>query len=1227
MKNVIFGTVLLASMPIAAHAAVLSESFEDSAFPQSWIVRSAQGCTKGVWSLEDYSTLADFTSNRIAVPTDAGTNVAMSTTGGISVMSKVSPDSWLISPALSLSGTSYLKFYYSFNLAYNSNVNLSAAQKAKFSVLISTTGTDAADFTDEVFVDVGEGLGTWRQICVDLSKYSGKTVYVAFRNYNEELHETASSMITQKLYLDNVVVDNTPAYDVVLSLASEFASGTVQTQPLSITVKNYGNDVSSFVASYTIDDNKTVSETVSKALRHGESCDYTFSESPNFTTAGAHTVVINASVDNDVFTANNILTRSVTIAGKGELPATPSDSQADLVSTLSGSVRKPAGWTYFEDYSSWIYTEAGAPAYLYTANSYHLAPGVYSVDFGYTSSSATAQLDLYAFKSVGDYGSPIASKVLAQSVEDITLNTLVFEIKQEEDYLLGFSLSGMSKNEQVTLPLVHIYEAASTPDIAVKEILSPKGSVVGGSYNVTATFSNDGGGDAVNVPVNFSLGSSTASAVIDAIKSGESVTYTFPTKVTIPSSVGDYQLTVEANISTDSNTANNKATSTISVYSPLALPWSDSFENDDDVARWTVANPDNNMTYWGISDEYAWDGDNIMLLNAFNSTEQNDWLISPALKFTSTDVARVSFYYGNANNSLSRARVSVYLAQSIDPEEIDANGSCIDSFDDAATYLSYFSGIVKPTSVGTYYVAVHVDGGYEEFYVDDFKVDHANEVYIADATCSAAEAAYSVDDATVTVTVVNGGVSNLSNVKVGYNVGIEGSDDVVYSASEVIDNIPAGQIEQYTFNKKLNLSDSGVYQITAFVSHDSDSDTRNNSTQIPNIHVLDVKTVPYVAGFEDENDEYAVMLGGKWELSSLGVYNGYASLYMSGKASDQTNGDWAILHKLYLEPGTYSFSFFWRTTPGGPTDSYKKNVSIYLGTAPEVAKMTKLLYEGKDLINTSYYAQKELSTFTVDQAGYYYVGVKNTSTENSGYIAIDDITIKKPDYGISVGYGDAAYKSDFENNDGEWYRYHPTSNIGQWSKTTDDTGTYYSVSEYNDWSGVLKTTSYFEAPALRLTADNNYTITVDYAINPFLSSNPIGTENALGVYASTIDNPSEFELIASLKEKGKKTTANIDYSAQTTGAYYFSLRPITVDEVTYTLYSFAVANKSADGISDVAIAVDFNVNARTITANGTIEVFNLQGALVTRANGSATLQMPGVYIVRVGNNVRKIIVK
>jgi len=57
--------------------------------------------------------------------------------------------------------------------------------------------------------------------------------------------------------------------------------------------------------------------------------------------------------------------------------------------------------------------------------------------------------------------------------------------------------------------------------------------------------------------------------------------------------------------------------------------------------------------------------------------------------------------------------------------------------------------------------------------------------------------------------------------------------------------------------------------------------------------------------------------------------------------------------------------------------------------------MTKLLYEGKDLINTSYYAQKELSTFTVDQAGYYYVGVKNTSTENSGYIAIDDITIQK----------------------------------------------------------------------------------------------------------------------------------------------------------------------------------------------------------------------------------------
>lgn len=53
----------------------------------------------------------------------------------------------------------------------------------KYAVVVSTTGTAAADFTDEVFVEILTSAD-WEERNVDLSAYVGMDIYIAFKHYD-----------------------------------------------------------------------------------------------------------------------------------------------------------------------------------------------------------------------------------------------------------------------------------------------------------------------------------------------------------------------------------------------------------------------------------------------------------------------------------------------------------------------------------------------------------------------------------------------------------------------------------------------------------------------------------------------------------------------------------------------------------------------------------------------------------------------------------------------------------------------------------------------------------------------------------------------------------------------------------------------------------------------------------------------------------------------------------
>lgn len=86
----------------------------------------------------------------------------------------VTPDNWLISPQVNISNATHELLFH----VVGQDADWSAEN---YSVLISTTGTAVADFT-EVYNAVS--TADWEAIAIDLAAYDGQDIYIAFRHHN-----------------------------------------------------------------------------------------------------------------------------------------------------------------------------------------------------------------------------------------------------------------------------------------------------------------------------------------------------------------------------------------------------------------------------------------------------------------------------------------------------------------------------------------------------------------------------------------------------------------------------------------------------------------------------------------------------------------------------------------------------------------------------------------------------------------------------------------------------------------------------------------------------------------------------------------------------------------------------------------------------------------------------------------------------------------------------------
>lgn len=167
------GTMNSCEEPVDPNAPVLvegAESFEADTvnFPDCWQAIDVDGDGYN-WNLfvNPLYAFDGMVSARSESFTNTPTPVALT------------PDNYLITPQLEIGEND--------SLYYVVSAVLDAYPAENYSVLVSTSGSAVADFTDEVFTEVLES-GEFEARTVDLSAYDGENIYIAFRHHNSTDH-------------------------------------------------------------------------------------------------------------------------------------------------------------------------------------------------------------------------------------------------------------------------------------------------------------------------------------------------------------------------------------------------------------------------------------------------------------------------------------------------------------------------------------------------------------------------------------------------------------------------------------------------------------------------------------------------------------------------------------------------------------------------------------------------------------------------------------------------------------------------------------------------------------------------------------------------------------------------------------------------------------------------------------------------------------------------------
>lgn len=1204
LLTTLIGVVSLGSP--ALYADVFPESFETGTLEEKGWTAVSAGRTDCSWSVVTYASQTTQFPKNLQAPDGWGDKVLFGTTKGAGfVASAETPDILVSSPEFSIGNEGWLSFLMACNMVNNGGANVADEAKTRFEVLVSPSGSsDRSAYTDTLYRELSINLNNWKTINADLTLYKGKKVRVAFRMY---AHEAALKNLTQNfLYIDGVQLLGSPAPDVALKSVSGLFNGSEKTQYPVVSILNNGSDLQGVDLKISVNGGDPLIERANIILPKGEIVEYKM-QTPVVLPAGTNTVTMTAELSGDGCPGNNTASGTVNILETATLPFVLVDGAGckdQMVSTASGTVRVPDGWQFFTTQNRWIHSVNQKTAYLYPKDAYTLGDGPVRISLDTELTGQEATVGIYLTKNLSDFGQIVDSVKLTQAAPS---GFMLLQAPEKGDYVIAFRVLDGAKGEQVVLKGLKIEAAGAGPDVAVRKLILPPSIPTGSGAEVAMEIVNEGSSDTSEIKVAYNCGDLSVEENAGSLEAGKSMTYVFKKSLEAP--VGTHPVTVTATAEGDVNKENDMLSGSVTVYNPYALPYKESFEKEADTKLWTLENAGGLPDTWTPLDGYQFDGTHILSL-ASSTVAHDDWAISPAITIPAGWKGRLSYYYG-AGGNFGMSSLKVYLSKESDPAKIAASAALADHAT-SETNVEYSSVPVEFSEGGTYYIAFHASKGKESLLIDDLRLDATPEIAATGADISVKGVDYDLEPGKVTVKGVNHGLTAVRNIKVGYAVNLTSGDktrQISTFEEEYKEEVAPGAEFTYVFSKPVDFKEEGIYTIVTAIGSTADTDQKNNTYMTSGPEKLITMQLPVRWDMEYSDYLHGFELG-SWKLGAVDPYAGSRSITHSGRPKAE-GGDIMVFNRVYLPAGTYDFSFFWKSTQNQTGDTYKQSFDVLIGTGSTLESLTDTLFTFEQALAADKPHKKELVSYTIDKSGYYWIGINSRESGAMGRLTVDEFVIAPREARIKLEKLNDEYKADFVHNAGEWQFYHPNGLVAQQWIPQDGTGDLVLYELNDDITGKFEG-SWLQAPAFLLTKDMEYEVKADLEMAPIDASHSLDGTEALVLYGSDVDLPSEFKEIGSLTPEGKP----VSFVADASGIRYLTLKARTHGNVKVTLKGFSVQTVKSTGLDAITVpGFGLNGNVLTIPEGVTAQVYTLSGMKLAEFSGSMSLDQ-GIYIVR-----------
>ena len=1235
MKRLFISALSLLALTATANAQSnsLEEGFEAADLLTSgWTTRTSSDASGNKFKWEKVA----YTSNPLNLRSGytQGGDSAMMVSSGKTTSAGIAPDSWLISPAVTVADGDYLSFMLAYAPVYNDVATVPAEQRIKFAVLVSTTGTEADDFTETLFEFAPYGDTDWRKKVFSLSKFAGQTIHIAFRDYG---NASTGPVTLNRTWIDDVVVGQGASSDFVATELLSPAAGPNLSQKVSFKYTNSGLAPQTLSVSYKVNDNDPVTEKVDLSAAPSDTTLYTF-QTPATLNVGSNKVSVWATADNDGVHENDTLTSTVTIEKVFSLPyEMNSDNLSDgwTYTYHTGKLNRGTntGWWQVPDETMtkyvWSYKLCAKESIL-EGKWFALEEGKANITFNYTSGTEVP-LEIQYTKNPAEGEEAETHSVTATlpASTEAASQTVSIDVPETGVYKLGLKC-GDTYAGPFAINTLNLTKVAKG-DVAVTEVKTDKAVVANTPQRIYVKVRNYSEEDLADIPVKVDVDGQTVSTdIVSNVPAGGVVDVEIgqtniadETLRGISYAEGTHDVKVYTAFENDINAANDTLSTTVYAYTKPEMPFAESFENETDNQRWTSENLSDNALDWTIDTavvgnlNWAKDGENAAYMSSVAGAEHNAVLRSPVIRVNEAGKVRLSYYYTTrmtATNADDRTFLTVSV-KGVSAETADFEVSRKDSISDA-NVGSYHQGylLANLPAAGDYRIEFLNTGLGHDIVLDDIRFDQLSDWAIVAAT-QTAKTGFNNTVSQITARIANHGAAD----KAGFSLILKTlhADGTETSLTEQYEGtILAGDTVAYTF-ADVDVSQADTYTFGIQLIDNEDADEFNNAWTLPSITTFANATLPYTADFDTEEQQLQWTLNGGWQTgtytSSSSAYNGTGAI-SHHRAAESEDGDWAFSGCIEIPAGTYDLTFFYRTFLNGKTEKlYAQNFAVYLGTEPKAEAMTQVVYTSPvDAIASDKRYKKVAEQLTVAEDGQYYIGIKCTSSSAYGVLYVDDIQLKEADATAPV-LND--YTADFST----WYHYDPSTQFAQWTEAEDGNSLVATQKIFNAGNPQVELPGLLVSPAFTLTEGTTVLAALDYSMAIEDASNVSDDEKAkMRTTVCLLHEHNPEAVCATIAEgdvaDGSRQTASSSFDITETGVYYFAIGTSGAENcladdatLTYNLYGLTLSS------------VETGITTAKSQLTGNVELFDLNGRLIgSFDNASDALKncpQRGVYIL------------